>query len=213
MRTLLTGFGSFPGVDDNPTARIVEYFAAKDRRGALSTRVLPVSFQDTATLIPEVLRAEGPFDAALLLGVAARDHAFRLERLARNRSDSFTPDVDGCLSGFGAVVQGAPNIYETQAPLDTVKERIQLTGAPIVLSEDAGGYVCNHAYFTALHAIHQMGLPTLCLFLHVPPISTECPLERHIAVVETTLEGLRAAATEAAKTRKAHAQEVPCSER
>jgi pyroglutamyl-peptidase len=37
------------------------------------------------------------------------------------------------------------------------------------LSDDAGSYVCNHTYYSALRAIAAEELPTRCLFLHVPP--------------------------------------------
>jgi pyroglutamyl-peptidase len=36
------------------------------------------------------------------------------------------------------------------------------------ISEDAGSYLCNFAYFKALQTIKQHQLQTQCLFVHVP---------------------------------------------
>jgi pyroglutamyl-peptidase len=43
-------------------------------------------------------------------------------------------------------------------------------GIPHVLSENAGGYVCNHTFFRARHEIAESGQEIRCGFVHVPPI-------------------------------------------
>jgi pyroglutamyl-peptidase len=190
MRTLLTGFGPFPGVADNPSGRIAEHFAAAPGQFELVARVLPVSFQRTSALVPDLLGAGDPFHAALLLGVASRAREMRLERFAHNRDGLSHADVDGFVPKAETIADGAPARYETVAALAPLRERLAADGMPVCISEDAGRYVCNHAYFTALHAIHQGGLPTRCLFLHLPPASPTLTIEQQIAAVQTAIEYL-----------------------
>src|SRR5262245_58104523 len=106
MRTLLTGFGGFGQVVNNPSARIVAHF---ERAGApghdLTTRVLPVSYERAAAEIVELLRGE-PFEAALLLGVAQSTPVIRIEQLARWCAPE-RPDADGQAPGGARPSDGA----------------------------------------------------------------------------------------------------------
>jgi pyroglutamyl-peptidase len=190
MRILLTGFGPFLGISDNPSMHIVEHFAAAPPCPGLTTRVLPVSFQRTAAIVPGLLRDDEPFDAALLLGVAATDPEMRLERFARNRRSTETPDADGFVPASTEILPGAADFYETQVPLDTLLSRLQGKGNPVRISEDAGAYVCNHAYYAALHTVSEAALQTRCLFVHVPRDAPAFPLARQIDAVESVLECL-----------------------
>src|SRR4051794_32502690 len=95
MRTLLTGFGPFREIVDNPSSRIVAHFAQVGAPGhELTARVLPVSYDRAAAEVSALLR-DGAFEAALLLGVAARSAGLRLERVARHHDGGHLPDVDG----------------------------------------------------------------------------------------------------------------------
>jgi len=192
MRTLVTGFGPFLGISDNPSARLARHFAAHGAPGHnLSVRVLPVSFAWAGLITSRLLEA-GRYDAALLLGVDSRGEGrIRLERYGRNRTRGSAPDVDGRAPGEALIVPGAPDFYETRADPDALSDRLGEEGIPAYVSEDAGGYVCNAIYFSALHAIARTGRSTRCLFVHVPPASPAMPLERQRAAVEVALEYLR----------------------
>lgn len=168
MRTLLTGFGPFGSVTSNPSARIV---AVLERVGApgheLTARVLPVSYEGAAREIEALLR-DGSFDAALLMGVARRESCLRVEQRACLRRAGHLPDVDGHVPA-DVEPAGAPEAYPAPVAVEGVMERLAAAGFAARLSEDAGGYVCNHTYYAALRTIHEAGLSTRCLFLHLPP--------------------------------------------
>jgi pyroglutamyl-peptidase len=168
MRTLLTGFEAFGSVTSNPSARIVAWL---EREGApgheLTTRVLPVSYERSAREIEALLR-DGAFDVALLLGVARRETCLRIEHRGCLRLTGHRPDVDGEVPR--AVEPGdRPEAYPATVAVEAVVERLAGAGLAVRLSEDAGSYVCNHAYYAALRTIREAGLSTRCLFLHVPP--------------------------------------------
>jgi pyroglutamyl-peptidase len=183
-RTLLTGFGPFRKVTDNPTSRIVAHFAERGAPGhELTTRVLPVSFEEAAAEVCALLH-EGRFDTALLMGVAAGETGMRFERFGRC-----------CVSP----VEGEPDRYAATIELEALAEELAAGSIPARISENAGGYVCDHTFHAALHAITAAELATRCLFIHVPAddrtfaTPTEhpiMPLEEQIRAIERVLERL-----------------------
>lgn len=198
MRTLLTGFGPFGKVVDNPSGRIVEHFARSGAPGhALTARVLPVSFTLAGEAIRELLR-DGRFGAALLLGVAGKETCLRLERYARRRPAE-RPDVDGSVPTEGDGLPGAADGYAASVPLEALQSTLTGAGLSARLSDDAGDYVCNHTYYAALDTLAAEGIPTRCLFIHVPPDEVThgepaggpcMPLQRQIQAVSLALAWL-----------------------
>jgi pyroglutamyl-peptidase len=94
---------------------------------------------------------------------------------------------------------GALEFYSTPVALEALMNHLLAAGLPARLSDDAGSYVCNHTYYAALHAIAAEGLPTRCLFLHVPADSETVSepvagptmsLRRQIEAVKCTLAWL-----------------------
>src|SRR5258708_1429539 len=125
MRTLLTGFGPFGNVVDNPTARIVAHFAETGAPGhELVSRVLPVAFGRADSEICGLLRT-GRFDAALLLGVAGRRRVLSLERLARNRDSASIPDADGELRFDVPIVSDGPESIRSTLKLTKLRETLR----------------------------------------------------------------------------------------
>jgi pyroglutamyl-peptidase len=169
-RTLLTGFGPFGTVVNNPSSRIVAHFAQAGAAGHdLTTRVLPVSYARAEGEIRALLSAGG-FDSALLLGVAGRETHLRLEQFGR-WAPSGHPDCDGLMPSNAERSPGALERYSTPVALEPLMHDLHAAGLPARLSDDAGSYVCNHTYYSALQAIAAEDLPTRCLFLHLPPDS------------------------------------------
>jgi pyroglutamyl-peptidase len=203
MKTLLTGFGPFESIVDNPSSRIIRHFEAEGAPGHdLTTVVLPVSFQRADEEITRLL-LEGRYDAALLLGVAGRDERIRLEACGRNVNRAGRPDVDGHLPDGEPIRHNAPDLFRAHFAVQQFVESLEVSGVPAYVSEDAGGYVCNRVYYAALHTIDLHALPTRCVFVHVPPDEqtfatsdtsepqrTFLPMARQICAVEVVLRKL-----------------------
>ncbi len=159
MKILLTGFGPFGDVVDNPTSRLAarfdgKRFAERDIVG-LS---LPTSFARAPAMIAERLAAER-FDAVLMLGVVASAHAIRVERFARRVTKVRMPDVDGALVD---AVDG-PEVLPVTIDVDTVMTALDAFEPE--LSDDAGAYVCNHTLYATLARVRGVRVG----FLHLPP--------------------------------------------
>lgn len=182
---LLTGFEPFDGVPVNPSGEIARSLdgARLERATGASVRaraaVLPVSFARTPGALAHALAALATPPVALLSLGVHRGPEFRLERRARATFHSEKPDNDGAL-GLG---ERAPGPAERIARIDLGAAETALRGAgaaATMLSDDAGGYLCERAYRAGLDHAEEGGFPAL--FLHVPPLEF-VPLEHQVRVV------------------------------
>ena len=154
---LITGFGPFPGVADNPTARAALTLDGATLSGLrVAGRVLPTSWARAWPTLHAAVAALRPH-AVLMLGVAARRSLIEVELVARNHAAA-RADVDGDLGPGGEVLPGAPATLRTRLPWEA------LLGEGVAASEDAGDYLCNALFYRALHDLR----PSFVGFVHVP---------------------------------------------
>ncbi|OXT01512.1 hypothetical protein B7H23_00585 [Notoacmeibacter marinus] len=167
-RILVTGFPAFPGAPDNPTEWLMGALAGWRPAGAdLATAVLPVDFIAAPSVL-EAIGADYQPDIAIHFGLALAAKGFRLERLAKNRCYSSTPDNRGEVRSDDPIVAGASDCVAT-LPLDMIAERLALADLPVEWSDDAGGYLCNHVMFHALSdRVAKDYSPAMAGFVHVP---------------------------------------------
>lgn len=171
-RLLITGFGPFPGVPDNPSGRLARRLAAmphlrrilgqapdclvlETRWGALDTHLAPAL-------------ARKP-DAVLMIGVAARRTRVCVEVRAFNRISRLFPDAGGQVGQRLAFEPGGPAWRRSSAAVG-VRIALRRAGLDAAASRDAGRYLCNGSYFRVL----AEGCPAV--FLHIPmPSRTRRP--------------------------------------
>lgn len=167
---LVTGFGPFENVEENPSARLVERLDADPPESAqIAARILPVSFRGATSEIDAALAALEPRRPAamLLLGVHKKGRIFRLEKRATTRLKPGRPDMVG-VDGKSVQIAEAPDL-ETTLDVDALASALTDGGAPgVEISEDAGGYVCERSYRHALERGVELAIPAV--FVHVPAI-------------------------------------------
>src|SRR6186713_1892899 len=112
---LVTGFDPFGEHTHNSSAALIEALG-KRNDPQLSCRLLPTSFRRAGELL-EAWIDEKPA-AVVMLGLAASATALRLERFARNRDDSTTPDNDGESRQDAKIFPFAPEVYTSTLPLE-----------------------------------------------------------------------------------------------
>lgn len=181
-RVLVTGFGPFLEVRDNPAAR-----AARAVDGALIPwgagearvvgRIIPVSYArgPAATMgLARRWRAH----AIVGLGVARGRAQIAVERLGRRAPLSDSADVDGVR--LDDLEPGGPEIVAATGAVDALARAL---GA--LVSEDAGGYVCNAWLYRVTRACERLASPLQpsVVFVHVPDQGVES--ERLIGALPT----------------------------
>lgn len=155
---LVTGFGPFLDVVDNPSARLAEALSGVTRPAWRATGLeLPTSFARAPRLVAERLATER-FDFLLALGVGRS--GLRLEARAAAVVESESLDVDG--EAWAGRVLGDGD-RESALPLARWASLLSRDAMAVEVSRDCGGYVCNAMNYFALA---ESGLPAL--FVHVP---------------------------------------------
>ncbi len=185
MNILLTGFGPFPRVPRNPSQAVVEGFPDWLGGAVIHRHVLETVYAVAEREIERLLCELRP-DVCLCLGVALPG-VLRLETTARNRGDNAGPDHSG-VARTDAIAPAGPETYAATLPLDDIAAALRAQEIDFSVSDDAGGYVCNHVFYAARHAIERHGLATRCGFVHLPEVRPDRP---EAAEIEDFLRAVR----------------------
>jgi pyroglutamyl-peptidase len=164
---LITGFGPFPGAPFNPTGPLVQRLGAR-RRPALAsvtrvTHVFRTSYAAVDAELPKLVARHRP-DVLLLFGLAARTPYLRIEALARNALTAAVPDASGRILKTACIRPGGPIGIPGRAPFWRLAQAARGAGVPVRLSRNAGSYLCNYLYWSAL----EQSQPSRVVFVHVP---------------------------------------------
>jgi pyroglutamyl-peptidase len=180
MRVLLTGFEPFGGNQINSSWEAVSRVEMQSFEAAeLVVRQLPVSFRRVGDELRTLLNEVRP-DVLIMLGQHGRGDCIEIERIAVNLMDASKTDNDGfCPNELKINGQGEA-AYFSKLPVKVLRDVLLTENIPAKVSNSAGLYVCNCAYYEALHAIALDGLETKAVFVHVPKLSESVSVE-HIA--------------------------------
>lgn len=193
---LVTGFAPFGGLEQNPTALLVERLAAVS--GVVSA-VLPTTYAGAPQRFIELVETHKPI-AALCFGLAMRSDSVLIERLAWNRDESDAADNDGAVRNDCPIIDDGPSAYGSSTPVPELFRVLALAGLPVAISDHAGGFVCNHLFYQARHYLDSQGVYLPLAFIHVPPSPEQVadqpsrrglPLERLEAGALAAIDWLR----------------------
>jgi len=127
-RVLLTGFGPFPGVADNPSAWLAETLAQRpplEVDAEFHVRVLPTAWQ-AAQSMPRLYDELQPH-VMIHFGVSQGAKTFRIERFAHNRA-ARRADAHGLMpSGLLIQAEGAER-FDTKLPGAAVAAHLRACG-------------------------------------------------------------------------------------
>jgi pyroglutamyl-peptidase len=169
-RVLLTGFGPFPGVADNPSSWLAETLAlrpAPDVEAELHARVVPTAWQ-TAELMPRLYDELQPH-VMIHFGVNQRAKTFRIERFAHNRAARRT-DAHGLMPAAPTIRADGADRFDTEVPAAALAAHLRSCGIAAASSRSAGSYLCNFLYYQSLAWARGHTDPRLALFVHIPPL-------------------------------------------
>ncbi len=203
---LVTGFGPFLDVLDNPSRALAERLALRPPKGwSVEALPLEVSFEGVGRALDRwALTARRP---DLLLGLGLhRGGDLRVERRARAELTSAKPDNGGRRAADLGELWAAlsPPERTTDLDLGPLLAALHRRGAPgSYLSEDAGGFVCERSYYHLLALAERFH--THALFVHIPA-ADRLPLERQ---EELLGELLSAARLQLAPSRDARGARTP----
>jgi pyroglutamyl-peptidase len=193
-RVLLTGFGPFPGVPENPSGWLAETLAGQSAAFDcdLHAEVLPTEWETVAALAPR-LHADLQPDVMIHFGVDAKAKGLRIERSAHNRR---APRADACgaLPGSHAILPDGAMRLDTALPVTMLSAYLRGSGHAANASRSCGRYLCNVLYYRSLHWAKAQGVQgqaSHALFVHVPLTRAQGGAVRQDALLQAGHETLR----------------------
>ncbi|MEX2166168.1 MAG: pyroglutamyl-peptidase I [Methyloceanibacter sp.] len=169
-RVLITGFGPFPGVPDNPSAWLAETLA-DETRGAdcePQAQVLPTEWDTVAALTPRLYEDVQP-RIMIHFGLCRSAQGFRIERSAHNRVFA-RADMSGALPRTRTILPQGPDRLDTDFPATALAAHLRASGFAASTSHSAGRYLCNFLYYRSLEWAARQERPVIALFMHIPPV-------------------------------------------
>ena len=191
MRVILTGFEPFGGSDVNSsweTAVRVGQLAPKDVK--LEVVQLPVSFKRAGDAVREILDMKRP-DVLIMLGQRGKGQSIDIERIAVNLMDSVNPDNDGYCPQDQTIQADGESAYFSNLPVKALRDALLQRNIPTKVSNSAGLYVCNSTYYNALNEIEKYSLQVKAVFVHLPKLSQDFPVELLAESVKTIIERIQ----------------------
>tara|TARA_R110000782_G_scaffold268689_1_gene365590 strand:+ start:123122 stop:123760 length:639 start_codon:yes stop_codon:yes gene_type:complete len=185
---IVTGFGPFPGVTDNPSEMLLRELERAQMSDGLRHEfvLLETAYRHVSDRVAELL-ARRPA-VVIHLGYISTAAMLCLECRATSKRSTSHPDV----TGFTPYTKTPPTVLENRRVNFTeLLTELAAAGIPAQLSHDAGTYVCNHTYFTVLNAIRHAGLQTKALFVHIPMVSELEAPRAGVMGLATMAEGVR----------------------
>ncbi len=187
MKLLVTGFGPFDGRAQNASA--LALCGLKRKFGSLNTRVLPVDGVRAPRRMSQALRELRP-DAVIMLGEARGATSLRFEQTAHNELDFPIPDNGGWQPRGVEIVRGAPAALPATLPREALEAALGAAGHPLVISSDAGRYLCNHLLFHTLHFLAKHSPGTAAGFIHLP-LAADLATARVVDALALVIAALR----------------------
>eukprot|EP00798_Chlamydomonas_sp_ICE-L_P006872 gene6872-30846_t len=180
VKFVITGFGSFHGVGDNPTEQLVKHVGSSGNEAIMQSQVLVVSAQDTDEWIHHVrkqLDCEEHSDCHVVLlhlGVESHRKCFGLETRAVNTGNFRCPDERGWSAESHCIDPSLPleHSLDTELEIPAIASALQSCGFLVEPSDDAGRFICNWLYYRSLSLTKGVTGRFHSLFVHVPPFST-----------------------------------------
>lgn len=168
MKTvLLTGFEPFGGETINASAEIARQLHGTVIGGhRVAGALLPCVFGAAITELKRHMRATQPV-LVVGLGQAGGRPDITPERVAINVDDARIPDNAGRQPVDRPVVRGGPAAYWSTLPIKAMVAALARQGIPASVSQTAGTYVCNHAFYGLMHVLHGQR-KVRGGFIHVP---------------------------------------------
>ena len=172
LTVLVTGFGPFPGAPFNPTGPLVKRLARLRRPALAEIKIIPHVFATSYAAVDRELPrliAEHKPRVLLMFGLAARAKSLRIETRARNAL-ALLPDVSGQSLRRNSILPGGPATLALPGQTRSLFTAARNARVPVMLSRDAGRYLCNYLCWRAAEASRKDDGPRLGTFVHVPAI-------------------------------------------
>lgn len=184
---LITGFEPFDGATFNPTQALIERLNAF-HHPSVKGLVLPTVYRDAEAAVLDALHNSRP-RWVISFGLNSGATALRFEHVALNLNDAAKPDNAGEVRRMQRIRETGPVGYWSGLPFDELTQLAAAHGVTLEPSRDAGGFVCNHVFYSVCDYLARELPESRGGFIHVPLLN-EASLEQTVAVVRAWIDHL-----------------------
>ena len=199
MKVLLTGFEPYWDYPVNSSWVVAEKVATRGVVGVdIVIEQVPVSFSRVHVALREAVEKHSP-NMLIMLGQSSVTDRIKLERVALNMMDSAMGDNDGVKPNEEPIYKDEDGALFTSLPIKQLRSAIEAMGINVKISNSAGLYVCNRAYYEALRLCREReGLHAI--FIHLPlyegqtssqPNKKTMPLVDMCRAIQTIIEEIK----------------------
>jgi len=188
-RVLLTGFEPFDGALFNISEKLVYEIKKIDLGNIeLDSKILSVDESGTKYVSGEIMNKQ--YDCILQLGFSKKAKKINLESKAENKINMNIKDNSGRMIRNESIIDYETTHLRTTTPLEGLSENIP---EDILISEDAGTFVCNETYYRTLNTIYEsnlldrFGRVLPCIFIHLPS-EDYVPISKQIEFILSVIE-------------------------
>lgn len=155
LSVLVTGFDPFGGSTVNPSWQAVQALHGREIAGhRVVGAALPTVFAASIDRLRALLEEHQP-RLVVCTGQAGGRPAISLERVAINVDDARIPDNAGRQPVDTPIVPDGPAAYFTRLPIKAMLQALLDAGVRAEVSQTAGTFVCNHAFYGLMHLLAQ----------------------------------------------------------
>ena len=168
MKVLVTGFEKFGKEKINPSWEAIKDLKDPDFKDVkIIKKKLPVSFKKVVETLPEIIKEIKP-DIYIAFGLAGGRNTFTIERVAINIMDSTAPDNEKYTPTDVPIFQDGPAAFFSTLPIKKIMKTLHNQGIPALISNTAGTYVCNTAFYVGRYVMEKISPKGLAGFIHIP---------------------------------------------
>lgn len=185
MKVLVTGYGAFMGITDNPSANMAQKLSELGVKGAVvEYRRLDVTTEAVDAFVSEIKKS--PPDVVLSMGVS--HYKAQVEERPENHLGA-NPDGNNNLMREREVRTGGPNELKTDLPVEVITDALVPFGNARVVgtsrndvdyTPDRSAYLCNYLGYN-LATEFGANPNTTAGFMHITP---ETPVDQMHAVLQ-----------------------------
>lgn len=146
MNILVTGFGEFGNITENPSETLVSLL--KQNHSKVDTYIFK-GYKDIDDNLSSLLAKHKP-NIVLMFGLASKTPYIRLERIARRPAKLIGEDH-----------------YPCTLPLSKIYKNLSDNGIEVQYSDSAGSYWCNYLFYKVCQSKYQDS-STLYGLIHIP---------------------------------------------
>ena len=179
MKVLLSGFKAFNNENINPSLLIVNEI--KNKYKDVEIVELNVEYNNDSLKLINKIKEINP-DIILLIGQAGGRSKVCLEYFALNMQSATIADNTGVNLLHNLINTSGENAYYSTINLKDLVYKINDNN--LTISYNAGTFVCNEIYYSALQYLNKNKLNTPCVFVHVPFIKQQVINKENVAFLE-----------------------------